>query len=471
MQDMRKKLLISLAPVLAVVAFVTMPTAAQAQRYNVNKTAAGEAHVPVISWGSLKLTNSAGGTPVECENAVGGWVDNVANVGHGETNGWTAYNCKDSECEAAGGKIGVVFENENGPQSNPVKLTWPSVLEGKSPKIRTKSTNVKVYVHCQFVGEPSEEHAGTGPLEGLEVRVSVEANAPGSVSCEAGPTSKGTSTPLTVNAELPLPGKVTFSGGAGGELACNNGGKGVTTGSLKVIGFEAGEEISTVNSPSEPPVEKLPGGTAFNGNVYGTKVEKNKEVPTIFWKDPTPITTHACTGGTVTVAVTAENTETHVFESKEVTLTENPTGSGTFTGVIPEMHPLHGAATVTIKATKCPESAQDQTLEFPIWIDPSGRVVDGAHEDAPVEGATVTLLSSPTLTGTYTAVPNGSSVMSPTNRVNPDMSSEGGQYGWEVIEGFYKIQATKAGCGTATSGAFTIPPELKNLELVLHCES
>jgi hypothetical protein len=245
---MRKKLLISLTPLLAFVAFVTTSPTAQAARYAVNKTPAGEAHVPVVSWGALKLSNSAGGTPVECENGAAGWVDNVANVGHGETNGWTAYNCKDSECEAAGGKLGVIFENENGPQSNPVKLTWPSVLEGSSPKIRTNSTNVKVYVHCQFVGEPSEEKAGTGPLEGLELRVSVEANAPGSVSCEAGPTSKGTSTPLTVNAELPLPGKVTFSGGAGGELACNNGGKGVTTGSLKILGFEAGEEIRTENS-------------------------------------------------------------------------------------------------------------------------------------------------------------------------------------------------------------------------------
>ncbi len=119
-------------------------------------------------------------------------------MGHEETNGWADTNCKMEECELAGGKIGVVFENNKAPQSNPTKLEWPGVLEGSSPNIRLKTTNVKVYVHCQFAGLPSEEKPGEGPFTGLEMRISVEANAPGSVSCTA-ETGGGTSTPKTVN--------------------------------------------------------------------------------------------------------------------------------------------------------------------------------------------------------------------------------------------------------------------------------
>ena len=43
---------------------------------------------------------------------------------------------------------------------------------------------------------------------------------------------------------LPLAGGLTFSGGAGGELACSNAGKGITTGSLKTLGAERTREKS-----------------------------------------------------------------------------------------------------------------------------------------------------------------------------------------------------------------------------------
>jgi hypothetical protein len=241
---MSKKLLISLAPLLAVVAFAAMPAVSQAAKYEVNHTTSPVEKVPYISWGTLTLTNSLGGTPVSCENAVTGWVEQGA--ANEATLGWHADNCKDEECELAGGKIGVIFENENGPQSNPTKLEWPGLLEGTSPSIRLKSTNVKVYVHCQFAGLPSTEKAGTGPFAGLEERNSSEYNAPGAVSCTAG-AGGGTSSPKTVNHALPLAGLLTFTGGAGGELICSNSGKGITTGSLKTLGFSGQQEISTAN--------------------------------------------------------------------------------------------------------------------------------------------------------------------------------------------------------------------------------
>ena len=53
--------------------------------------------VPVISWGTLRLTEDLrSGEPIECENTVGGFVENPVGGGPGkaETNGWAAYNCK-----------------------------------------------------------------------------------------------------------------------------------------------------------------------------------------------------------------------------------------------------------------------------------------------------------------------------------------------------------------------------------------
>ena len=240
---MSKKLFISLAPLLATVAFVAMPTVAQAvtPEYYVDNNNSPVVKVPYVSWGKLALTNSLGGTPVSCENEVGGWVEQGGK--NEETEGWVAYNCTDEECELAGGKIAVIFENENDPQSAPVRLDWPGVIEGTAPlKVRLKSTNIKVYVHCEFVSLPYEEKPGEGALKGLELRVDVQANAPGAVSCSAG-TGGGTSTPKVTNGPKYNYGNLTFTGGVGGELVCSNSGKGITTGTLHTMGFNGFEDI------------------------------------------------------------------------------------------------------------------------------------------------------------------------------------------------------------------------------------
>jgi hypothetical protein len=212
--------------------------------------------------------------------------------------------------------------------------------------------------------------------------------------------------------------------------------------------------------------EPLPNGTAVTG--FKTITEGGKEVPVINWEEETPITTDGCEGGKVTVSVEAENPVTHEFETREASLTE--TEAGKFGGKIPIMHPLHGHATVRIKITGCKEPSLEIEVKFECWIDPSGKVVDGSHEGVPLWDATVTLLSSATKEGTYTAVPSGSEVMSPANRVNPDKSRVNGEFGWDVEEGWYKVEAAKPGCGTATTEALFVPPPQENLEIVLHCE-
>jgi hypothetical protein len=67
------------------------------------------------------------------------------------------------------------------------------------------------------------------------------------------------------------------------------------------------------------------------------------------------------------------------------------------------------------------------------WIDPSGVVVDTAGN--PVESATVVLSASDTIEGPFEPVPEGSEVMSPDNRANPDVTDAAGGFRWDVIAG------------------------------------
>jgi hypothetical protein len=291
----------------------------------------------------------------------------------------------------------------------------------------------------------------------------------------------------------PVSGALVSVCGTGGQsTTCYLGNSG-TDGSYSVLGVADGTYVATVSPPSGSALGQLvsspftvtgegtttedftltgptppPNGTVVTG--VGSSVVGGVEVPVINWGEPSPITTNACPGGTVTATLTAEDSSTGVLTTlPPVALTESPPGSGSFSGTIPAVYPLHGAGTVAISITNCPSPSQDGSFSFSIYIDPSGLVVDGSHGNAPVAGATVTLLSSDSLAGTFVAVPNGSAVMSPGNRVNPDTSRADGTFGWDTVPGYYEVQATKAGCGTATTAAFQVPPPNANLQVVLHC--
>ncbi|HTY95943.1 MAG TPA: carboxypeptidase-like regulatory domain-containing protein, partial [Solirubrobacteraceae bacterium] len=232
----------------------------------------------------------------------------------------------------------------------------------------------------------------------------------------------------------------------------------VSTGAPVIDNFT----LQSLGSPSPPP------GTEITSN--GTTTVSGQTLPVIYWGAESPITTHACPGGTVTAFVTAYSMYTLEPEATElVTLGEVTLGSGEFEGELPVLFPRHGEGTVTISVGSCPQPSEDGTTEFPIYIDPSGTVVDGNHGEAPVEGATVTLLSAPTLEGTYTPVPEGSDVMSLANRKNPFTTGPDGAFAWDTQPGFYEIEASKPECGSATSGPFEVPPPAFDLKLVLHC--
>ena len=73
-------------------------------------------------------------------------------------------------------------------------------------------------------------------------------------------------------------------------------------------------------------------------------------------------------------------------------------------------------------------------------------------------------------------VPNGSDLMSPGNRRNPDQTNLSGQYGWDVLPGYYRISARHPGCrapdgrGTSVfSPVLAVPPAQTGIVLLLRC--
>jgi Nidogen-like/Carboxypeptidase regulatory-like domain/IPT/TIG domain len=298
---------------------------------------------------------------------------------------------------------------------------------------------------------------------------------------------------VTDTSDNPVSGALVSACGTGSDASTCFVGTTGTDGSYGLLGVADGTYTATVSPPSgsslneqtsDPFTVTSPNDTTENFTLTGPTPPPNgtvvtgvgesdiggTEVPVINWGETSPISTQACSGGTVTATITGVNDDTGMSETTSpVTLTEDPDDPGTFNGELPAVYPIHGDGTVTITITNCPMSSQDGSVDFDIYIDPSGTVVDSAHSDAPIPGATVTLLNSDSLTGTFTPVPNGSAVMSPGNRMNPSTTSSVGQFGWDVSPGYYEVQASKAGCGTVTTPAFQVPPPVENLELTLDC--
>lgn len=138
---------------------------------------------------------------------------------------------------------------------------------------------------------------------------------------------------------------------------------------------------------------------------------------------------------------------------------------------------LTGSARRVLAHLACEGEGEDDDGDsggFDDYHDPSGRVVT-AH-GVPVAGARVLLLRSPSRRGRLRKVPNRSRIMSPANRRNPDRTDIDGHFGWDVITGFYRVQASHAGC-TARAGSrrqastrlLKVPPPVDDLRLVLRC--
>jgi hypothetical protein len=230
---------------------------------------------------------------------------------------------------------------------------------------------------------------------------------------------------------------------AGSSLAPATGGPvSVASGSPASLDLE-------LTGPTPPP----PGATITS---IGTGAGG---IPTLYWSSPITITRTACPGAS------AASFEIFVQGTlrRSGSMAEGP--SGVYTGHADPLIPSSGAGEVRIHVT-CPGGAVEDT-SFNVYIDPSGFVRTTSGD--PIVGATVTLFRSDDPGGPFTLVPDGSAIMSPSNRTNPDTTDGDGHFGWDVIAGYYKVRAEMAGCTSAETHVMTIPPPVTDLDIRLDC--
>lgn len=218
-----------------------------------------------------------------------------------------------------------------------------------------------------------------------------------------------------------------------------------------------------------PSAQAPPDGTTLTG--LGPNPDG---IPVINWSQSGTLTTLACGGALLNWTMTVNGRQIAGGPMTQTSPTNAVDGSATYQATYPAVEPNHGNAHIAITGT-CPVGGSQVDDEFDIYIDPSGTVTNTLG--TPIAGATVTLLRSASPAGPFIQVPNGSAEMSPANRVNPDTSGSDGSFGWDVVGGYYEIQATKAGCFSpanhsnpvATSPALTIPPPATNLTVAMWC--
>jgi multiple sugar transport system substrate-binding protein len=219
----------------------------------------------------------------------------------------------------------------------------------------------------------------------------------------------------------------------------------------------SGQDITVPAPPLPPPPDAIE--PAHSGG--GTTV--------VYWRDDLTLTAHGCAGGTATYELTVLEDGYTIIGP----MTETSANPGTYLAGIPSLYPHHGVTLIEYTIT-CPGGGTEK-IEFPIYIDPSGFVKDTSGN--PIADATVTLFYADNPDGPFTEVPDGSVQMSASNRKNPDTTNESGQFGWDVVAGFYKVRAEKAGCYSPSdplqlfveSAVLTIPPPVTGLELILEC--
>ncbi len=185
-------------------------------------------------------------------------------------------------------------------------------------------------------------------------------------------------------------------------------------------------------------------------------------VPSVYYGDPVQLQVTGCAGlASPTYTVTLDTGE---VIRNALPMTESP--AGTYRATITPFVPDSGAARIT---TTVPRTCGGAPTEFNIYIDPSGIVTD--QYGRPLVGASVTLLRSDTSAGTFSMVPDGSTVMSPSNRANPSITDATGYFRWDVTTGWYKVRSESGACTTTTTPGMEVPPERIDLLITMACEA
>jgi len=246
---MNKKL-ISLAPLLAIMAFAMVPAAAQAAgngsptawKLGGKKSAVGTA-VPVIAWGTLELVSAAG--TIKCKNAAYSLNTNTAGgEARSEVVMFSTFECKASggECTAPAEERATAFNLT--PDAVPNKGVWSSenVEEGPAEAEET-------YRAFDLSEAPNEP-----------IKVNIECYAAGEkvgsllfVSGKTGLGPVGSSTPAIVNGtSATKPSETSFDAKSGHLFA------------EAEVQLEEVVEPEVKHTLGSPVLKDEPGGTKFN---------------------------------------------------------------------------------------------------------------------------------------------------------------------------------------------------------------
>ncbi len=230
------------------------------------------------------------------------------------------------------------------------------------------------------------------------------------------------------------------------------------------VDVPVGDTIATVDIVLSLPAPPPPGTTITSPRAG------DDGIPVVYYRDPLTLRTTACVGGTGTFEIRLTTGEL----LRSGSLVEQPAGSGAYSAAVAALAPATGYAHVSMRIT-CGETTD--VRDFSIYIDPSGFVRN--QNGAPIAGASVVLFRADDSAGPFVQVPNGSALMSPTNRTNPDTSAPDGHFGWDVVAGYYRVSATASGCYVpgqpdqpeVTTPVLEIPPPVTDLDITLFCPS
>jgi hypothetical protein len=271
---------------------------------------------------------------------------------------------------------------------------------------------------------------------------------------------------------------VTRTSNSDGEYRASN----LTAGTYTITAFPPSSDYTsatvsnvTVRGPDDPPtIQDVMLGGPPSPPPPGTEITNigtnDDGIPVAYWGDPLELTTTGCEGAAATYQVVL-----HGQVVRSGSLAEGD--PGIYSATIAPLIPNSGDGEVNIELDCPPGSPDDvEEVDFGIYIDPSGVIRD--TKGNPIEGAIVTLFRSATPQGPFFPVADGSAIMSPSNRANPDFSRADGRFGWDVVAGYYVVTAEKEGCVSAAdparpdaiTGVMTIPPPVTDLDLRLNCD-
>jgi len=226
-----KRKFLSLLPILAIAAIVLIPATAQAEPhfYSNGKVLGPETGElgtgkQIVSWSKLELKTKTIGV-INCFNEFGGTVYNKEGgegvAGAAKVLAYNVYNCTNEQCEVVlKSKLEILPEGLN-------KFGFWEANEFEEAGV------IRLKVGNKTAGSPTQ----------IKFLIACPPNGVGEIKT---PT-RGELTPKLKNGTaLSAPSKIEFGAGSG-ELELAGVSEGAVGGSLKVMGYEANEIITTKN--------------------------------------------------------------------------------------------------------------------------------------------------------------------------------------------------------------------------------